>query len=97
MVMEDKVKHLRVIFDSRLSFEHRIKSFCSRLKGTLSYLNRVKNTLDQKSRILLINALIFSHLNYIEVQSGVNAVKNCSMKYKNGSILLQKWQARGNI
>ena len=28
------------------------------------YLNRVKNTLDQKSRILLINALIFSHLNY---------------------------------
>ena len=33
----------------------------------LSYIlsiNTVKNTLDQKSRILLINALIFSHLNY---------------------------------
>ena len=29
-----------------------------------SYLNRVKNTLDQKSRILLINALICSHLHY---------------------------------
>ena len=27
-------------------------------------MGRVKNTLDQKSRILLINALIFSHLNY---------------------------------
>ena len=37
---------------------------CSRLNRTLSYLNRVKNTLDQKSRILLINALIFSHVNY---------------------------------
>ena len=62
--MEDKVKNLGVIFDSRLSFEHHIKSLCYRLNGTLSYLNRVKNTLDQKSRILLINALIFSHLNY---------------------------------
>ena len=62
--MEDKVKYLGVIFDSRLSFEHHIKSLCSRLNGTLSYLNRVKNTLYQKSRILLINALIFSHLNY---------------------------------
>ena len=62
--MEEKVKNPGVIFDSRLSFEHHIKSLCSRLNGTLSYVNRVKNTLDQKSRILLINALIFSHLNY---------------------------------
>ena len=62
--MEDKVKSLGVIFDSRLSFEHHIKSLCSRLNGTLSCLNMVKNNLDQKSRILLINALIFSHLNY---------------------------------
>ena len=62
--MEDKVKNLGVIFDCRLSFEHHIKSLCSRLNGTLSYLNRVKNTFDQKSRILLINALIFPHLNY---------------------------------
>ena len=62
--MEDIVKNLGVIFDSRLSVEHHIKSLCSRLNGTLSNLNRVKNTLDQKSRILLINARIFSYLNY---------------------------------
>ena len=30
---------------------------------SLLLLNRVKNTLDQKSGMLLINALIFSHLN----------------------------------
>ena len=30
-------------------------------------------------------------------QCGVNAVKNCSMKYKNVSTLLQKWQAMGSI
>ena len=47
--MENKVKNMGVIFDSRLSFEHHIKSLCSRLNGTLSYLNKVKNTLDQKS------------------------------------------------
>ena len=62
--MEDKVENPRVIFDCCLSFEHHIKSLCSRLNGTLSYLNRVKNTLDQKSWILLINGRIFSRLNY---------------------------------
>ena len=46
------------------SFEHHIKSLCSRLNGSLSYINRIKNTLDEKSRILLINALIFSRLCY---------------------------------
>ena len=62
--MENKAKNLGVIFDSRHSSEHHIKSLCSRLNGTQSYLNRVKHTLDQKSRILLINVLILPHLNY---------------------------------
>ena len=62
--IEDKVKNLGVIFDSRRSFDCHIKSLCSRLNGTLSYLNRAKDTIDQKSKILLVNALIFSHLNY---------------------------------
>ena len=95
--MEDKVKNLGVIFYSRLSFEHHIKSLCSRLNLTLSYLNRVKNMLDQKSRILLINALIFSHLNYCSSIWG-----KCSEKLQHGvqkcaSTLLQKWQAMGSI
>ena len=73
--VEDKVRNLGVIFDSHLSFEHHIKSLRSRLNGTLSYLNRVKNTLDQNSTILLINALIFSHLNYCSLIWG-----KCSKK-----------------
>ena len=80
---EDKVKNLGVIFDSRLSVDHHIKSLCSRLSGTLSYLNRIENTLDQKSRILLINALIFSHLKYCSSIWG-----KCSEKLQ---YELQKW------
>ena len=62
--MEDNVKNLGVMIFDSLSFEHHIESLYSRLNGTLSYLNRVKNAFDQNSRILLINALLFSHLNY---------------------------------
>ena len=46
--MEDKVKSQGVIFDSCLSFEHRIILLCSRLNETLSYLHRVKYTPDHK-------------------------------------------------
>ena len=47
--------------------------------GTLSYLNRVnKRTLDQKSRIHRINALIFSHINY-----GTSIWEKCSEKLQN--------------
>ena len=60
---EEKVINMGVIFDSRLSFEHHIKSLCSGWNCIL-YLNKVQNTLDQKSRTLLINGLIFSYLNY---------------------------------
>ena len=81
--MEDKVKNLGVIFDSRHSFEHQIKSLCSRLNGTQSYLNRVKHTLHKKSRIFLINVLILSHLNYCSTIWG-----KCSEKLQ---YVLQKW------
>ena len=39
--MDDKDKNLGVILDSCLSFEQHIKSLCSRLNRTLSYLNNV--------------------------------------------------------
>ena len=38
--MEDKVNNLGVMFDSRLSFEHHIKSLCSRLIGINSILSK---------------------------------------------------------
>ena len=72
MTINGKVKHMDyeaknpgVILDSRLSFEHHIKSLYSRLNGTQSYRNSAENTFDLKSRIFLINALIFCHLNQL--------------------------------
>ena len=64
--MEDKVKILGVIFDSRLFLDHRsITNHCAPGYVKLyTYLNKVKSTLDQNSGILIINALIFSHINY---------------------------------
>ena len=97
--MEDKVKNQRLIFDGRLSFEHHINSFCSRLNGTLPYLNRAKYTLDHKSRILLINALIFSHLNYCssiwgkcreELQYKVQKCINFAVKVKSNVKYLKR-------
>ena len=83
ITIDDTVRHM----------EDKVKN------GTLSYLNRVKNTLDQKSRIPLINALIFSHLNYCssiwgkcseklqcEVQKWINFAANVA---SNGKYLKQ--------
>ena len=90
--MEDKVKNLGVIVNSRLSFEHHIKSLCSRLNGTLSYLNRVTNTLDQTSKILLINSHIFSHLNYCSAIWSI-----CSEIYAIPAICTPYYQSRPNL
>ena len=50
--MEDKVKNLGGYL-TFARYDCHTKSLCSRLSVTLSYLNRVKNTIDEKSRILL--------------------------------------------
>ena len=89
--MEDKVKNLVVIFDSHLSFEHHIKSLCPRLNGSLSYLIRVKNALDQNFRIFLINALIFSDLNYYSSIWGKGKWKTAAWSTK----MYQRWGKSG--
>jgi retron-type reverse transcriptase len=58
------VKSLGVFLDPNMTFKHHTEKLCSRLNGTLMFLNRTKQQLDFESRLLVINALIFSHLNY---------------------------------
>ena len=49
---------------------------CSMLNGRLSYLNRIKHILDKKSRLLIINAFIFSNIEYCSLIWG-----KCSAKF----------------
>lgn len=62
--IEEKVKNLGVWFDKNLNFDYHIDKMCSRMNGTLSYLNRIKNILDEKSRLLITQSLVFSQINY---------------------------------
>jgi hypothetical protein len=62
--LANSVKSLGVWFDPNMTFKPHVEKLCSRLNGRLMLLNRTKKQLDFKSRLLVINALIFSHLNY---------------------------------
>ncbi|KAF7684865.1 hypothetical protein CDIK_4386, partial [Cucumispora dikerogammari] len=64
IVAEDKIKSLGVWFDPNLSFKHHVSTLCSKLNGTLLFLNSAKKELDFKSRLLIVHALVFSHINY---------------------------------
>ena len=62
--LDNEVKSLGVWLDPNMTFGHHDDKLCPKLNGTLMFLSRTKKQLDFKSRLLLINALIFSHLNY---------------------------------
>lgn len=62
--LSDNIESLGVLFDPGLSFNHHVTSLCSKLNGTLIFLNSVKKELDFQSRKLIVNALVFSHINY---------------------------------
>lgn len=64
IIVEDRIKSLGVWFDPDLSFKHHVSTLCSKLNGTLLFLNSAKKELDFKSRLLITHALIFSHINY---------------------------------
>jgi hypothetical protein len=62
--LEDRVINLGVWFDPNMTFKHHVDQLCTKLNGTLMFLSRTKTYLDFESRLLVINALIFSRLNY---------------------------------
>jgi len=76
--IENKVKSLGIWFDSNLTFKNHVNNLCSKLNGTLMYLNKIKPFLDNQSRLLVIHALIFSNINYCSIIWG-----KCSAKQRN--------------
>lgn len=58
------IKNLGINMDQYLSFDHHIRSMCSKSNGILYFLNRNKEYLDKASRKIVVESLINSILNY---------------------------------
>ncbi|KAF2351298.1 Reverse transcriptase domain [Trinorchestia longiramus] len=66
-----KVKNLGVWFDQNMSFTSHVEKTCSKINGTLMFLHRVKNMLDEKTRLLAIQSLVLSRFDYCDLVWGV--------------------------
>ena len=58
------IKFLGVFFDPDLNFKYHISSLRKKLSKSLYGLSTVKNTLNQKSLLLLYNSIFHCHLRY---------------------------------
>ncbi len=59
-----QVKNLSVRFDSYMTFDAHIIKINHKVMGTLMYINRVKHYFDEPTRVLIIQSLVMSILNY---------------------------------
>nr|BDT62741.1 MAG: hypothetical protein [Metapenaeus ensis nimavirus] len=58
------VKNLGVYFDQYMSFNVHIDEMYRKIMGTLIYLNRVGNCFDNETRVVVVEALVLSLMNY---------------------------------
>ncbi len=58
------VKNLGVHFDNYLTFETHVNEMSKKVMGTLMYINRIKHCFDKPTRILAVQSLVLSVLNY---------------------------------
>ncbi|KAF2357719.1 Reverse transcriptase domain [Trinorchestia longiramus] len=65
-----EIKNLGVWFDQNMSFTSHVEKTCSKINGTLMFLHRVKNMLDEKTRLLAIQSLVFSRFDYCDLVWG---------------------------
>ncbi|KAF2358585.1 Reverse transcriptase domain [Trinorchestia longiramus] len=65
-----KGKNLGVWFDQNMSFTSHVEKTCSKISGTLMFLHRVKNVLDEKTRLLDIQSIVLSRFDYCDLVWG---------------------------
>ena len=58
------VKNLGVFMDQYMLFDIRINHISSKINGSLRYLNRIKESFDKESRIIVVQSLVLSIINY---------------------------------
>ena len=60
----NSVKYLGVIIDSKLKFDGEVKKILQRMACGIKVLNTLSKSLPEKTKILLLNAIVISHLYY---------------------------------
>ena len=60
----DNVKNLGIYFDRFLSFDHHIDYVYNKVIGVLIYLNRIKDSFEPQTRIIVVQSLALSLINY---------------------------------
>ncbi len=58
------VKNLGLYMDRYMSFETHVNEISKKVMGMLIYINRISSYLDKKSRIVVVQSLVLSHINY---------------------------------
>ena len=60
----DSVKNLGLLFDKYMLFDIHITELTKKTFGILMYINRIRNLLSNKARIIVIQTLVLSLINY---------------------------------
>ena len=58
------VKYLGVIIDSKLNFDAEVKKILQRMACGIKVLNTLSKSLPEKTKILLLNAIVINDLHY---------------------------------
>ncbi len=84
------VKNLGLHFDSYMSFDVHVTEMSKKVSGTLMYLYRIQDLLSKEARLIAVETLALSHINYgITIWSTINITQR--KRVKNYRTLLQKW------
>ena len=83
------VKNLGVYFDRFMSFETHVEELYKKVMGTLIYLNRVKDSFEAQTRVIVVQSLALSLINYCFVVWGATSKSNLNKIQK-----LQNFAAR---
>ena len=60
-------KHLRMLLDDKLSYEHHLKSVLNKVKKTIGLLRKFQQILPRQSLITIYKSFIRSHLDYGDI------------------------------
>ena len=64
IVPSTSLKNLGVYFDTNLTFDTHISKISSKIFGTITYINRAKDNFSKQTRIMVVQSLVLSIINY---------------------------------